>query len=195
LLQLTPADATKLLADFEASNGKYELLTAALDKHVDSGRTALRALISLRLVLRDYKVPPTELVDAVKESFNIDGDGSILVNLVESPALQKSTKAIELRTSHERILTDSRIVSDIRPVFPDGEVGERIEAAMVNHTLRLSYRATEGDPQDLYIALDTDDLKRLHKQIERALVKESAAREFIESADAIVLEPLEAEEQ
>ena len=131
--------------------------------------------------------------DLSAEAVEVD-DLSDFSELVELPAILQFVKAVELRNAYENILTDSRIVTDIRPVFPDGKV-DRVEAAMINHTILLTYQnGEESEAQRLYVAVDLDDLEKLKAQIDRALDKEHATRALIEAAAVTRLEPTEGPE-
>lgn len=86
-------------------------------------------------------------------------------------------KGLGLVEEGERIFSDSRVISDLRPIFrPDTETD--IIASAVRHNLRISYRArVESQVDDFYVALNDSDLRELKKEIERALAKTKAIRE------------------
>lgn len=184
----------KLIDDLEASDGKYGSLSQALGQHIDLGGDGLRALISLTVLSRDSEIPTPELIGYIQESFDVETSSDSLLQLVKSGAVQRAAKAMQLRNSYERILVHSQILSDIRPVFGDEDPCDRVDSAMVNHVLKLSYRTSDVETKDLYLAVDADDLQQLRGQVDRALKKESASKEFIEAASAVVLEVREPSE-
>ncbi|WP_191496159.1 hypothetical protein [Mycobacterium simulans] len=130
------------------------------------------------------------LVASLKESFDVEGAGTGLFALLQSATVRRFAKALTLHNEYERIVTDTRILSDIRPVFDDDEGDPAIEAVIVNHTLRFSYTAGDGD-HELHFALDASDLKKLKAQIERALEKDKASQALAETANVVVLQPME----
>jgi hypothetical protein len=190
LLDLSAERIEKLRADFDASDGKHRTLFGILDAYVAQPADALQALASLQLAVMQFNMSAQD----VSESLGGDAEEKEPVNifpLLQSPRVQILAKALDLRNSYEHILSESRIISDIRPVFPDGEVPEIANAAMVNHTLKLTFFPGErGLPTELHVALDTTDLAKLREQIDRALEKERAARALVEKGGAVVLEPL-----
>ncbi len=95
-----------------------------------------------------------------------------LLNLDRSVNL--TMKAATLLQSRDRILVDSRIITDIRPIFNDEENMD-IKGALVTHTLKIEYQEG-GDRKDIYLALDGEDLKKLSEYIQRAEKKEKAIR-------------------
>jgi len=90
-------------------------------------------------------------------------------------------KAINLQRAGERIYCDSRIISDIRPVF-----GKDIEVepvgAVVIHTLKVGYH--EGDKhKEFFIILDDEDLVSLREDVDRAISKSNALGRLLIRAD------------
>jgi hypothetical protein len=93
-----------------------------------------------------------------------------------------SVKAKELQIQGEKTLCDSKILTDIRPVFGES-VGESPDAAIIIHTLKLGFHDS-GSPshRDIYISLDSDDISSLKKALERAEEKERSLRLVLEQA-------------
>ena len=192
LLQLPAEAVDELYGNQGDSPMVVSDLIELLGKRTGDGKSALQALTSLRLVMRNYDLSAAELVSSLFASFDIDdGSPEVLINLLSSETVEKLSKALDLRNAYERILTGSRILTDIRPVFPDDTVGESFEIALINHTLRLAFRMDADTPDEVYLAVDTSDLRRLRDQIDRALAKDEAAKNFIKQGQGMVLEPLE----
>lgn len=84
-------------------------------------------------------------------------------------ALRASAKAMILYSDYDRVLVSSRIFTDLRPVFDDDLDGPLV-ASLITHTLKLGINR-DGRHEDLYLALDADDLNRLQEAITRALAK------------------------
>jgi hypothetical protein len=191
LLQLPADDSNHLIKQLQACEGRNAAMIDVLDEAVGNGngRSVLRAIVMFAVLPQRFGLSAEEVEEAAKSSFGVPDSAFPLGELIALRPIQKFAKALDLRNTYERILLKSRIVSDVRPVFDDEEIGD-VDAAMVNHSLQLKLRVGD-DESDLHIAVDVDDLTSLQKQIERALEKESAARRFIEKGEATVLEALE----
>jgi len=85
-------------------------------------------------------------------------------------------KASDVLSEEHRKFCDTRILSDLRPVFADSD--ESIKAAVVVHNLKISYHQ-DGDHKSFYVAMDDDDLKTLKKIIERAERKSVALKSMM----------------
>jgi hypothetical protein len=87
-----------------------------------------------------------------------------------------------LAYEYANLFQGARIVTDVRPVFNDGDDDEmQIDGAVVSFTLRLHYDNREGN-HSLSIALDETDVRALHHQCERALQKARMAQIRIQDA-------------
>jgi hypothetical protein len=82
-------------------------------------------------------------------------------------------------TAHERIFLTARIFSDIRPVF--GDSIESASAAVVVHNLKITVRRNEKE-EDIFIALDNNDLRELKEVVDRAEKKTKALASILEKS-------------
>lgn len=96
--------------------------------------------------------------------------------LSNGSTLNLTVKAIRLNVEFDKTYSKSRIFTDIRVVF-DSDINGDSQAAILVHNLQLEYKENETSKQ-LYITLDSDDLKSLKEQIDRAIVKESSLRKI-----------------
>jgi hypothetical protein len=87
----------------------------------------------------------------------------------------------------ERLLDSVRIISSLRPVFEDEDVSKP-EAFLVAHALKLSFLESDST-QDMYFAIDADDLKKIRAAATRALKKEAALRLIVEKTGVPYLGP------
>lgn len=101
--------------------------------------------------------------------------------LIRSPCLRLTAKAVELRTAYEHVFAEARILTDVRPVFADGEI-DRPAAGVVVDTLRLDYYGPDGEQQSFFVALDQEDMESLRDLSTRALAKSKVMRQLLESA-------------
>ena len=99
-----------------------------------------------------------------------------LRQFVNLPAIRLAARAVDLSMDQPNLLTRTRVLSDLRPVFCDQ--GLQIEAAVVLHTLQITYRSA-GKAGQLAVAMDETDLQRLARQCEKALNKSETMREQI----------------
>ena len=89
--------------------------------------------------------------------------------LTKETSIEVTGKASTLQAEQERVFTDARILTDLRPIFAaDVDVGAT--AMMINHTLRITF-ATMDRVEEIYLGMDMDDLKALRTAITRALKK------------------------
>jgi hypothetical protein len=79
-------------------------------------------------------------------------------------------KALKLLSDYDRIYINSKIVTDIRPAFNDSD-DLSTNTALIVHNLKIGY-IKDDQHQETYLALDSNDLDELKKQIERAKKKE-----------------------
>jgi hypothetical protein len=190
LLTLDRQAAEQLCRDIEASDGTAGAVAELLDKQQLDGRGAWSALMSLMLATRRLGTETQILVNSLKQSFGVEDGGEGLSALLQNPVIDRFAKALSLRNEYERILDDTRILTDIRPVFDEDADNPAITAAIVNHTLRFSYTSGDGESHESHFALDISDLNKLRKQIDKAIKKDKAARTMAEAASIIVMQPV-----
>jgi hypothetical protein len=104
-------------------------------------------------------------------------------SLLKIDTLNALTKAIKLQRAGERIFCDSRIITDIRPVFGN-DISEGPASAVITHTLRLGFHSDgDGPHQSFYLTLDEADLHSLSDDIHRAIDKaEALTKKTLEQA-------------
>ena len=92
-----------------------------------------------------------------------------LASLFSIDSIRITAKAADVAYDQPRNLQSARILTDLRPVFSE-PVGPSIKAAAIVHTLKLTF--SEGyDQEDLFVALDSDDVKALRDLLDRAEAK------------------------
>jgi hypothetical protein len=95
-------------------------------------------------------------------------------------------KAEDVLTDHEHVFVAVRILTDIRPVFPD-DVADPPEAAVIVNMLRIDHW-TDREHRSIYIALDEEDLARLQEATQRAVTKTETLKKFLSSAGLAYVE-------
>ena len=86
--------------------------------------------------------------------------------LDEDSELGMLEKTFELAFSHQNVLKDARIFTDIRPVY--NKDATEIRRMTVTHQLVLEYLNGSGENARLHIAADASDIHKLERLCERA---------------------------
>lgn len=147
-----------------------------------------RAFISLLRFSENTGENLDELLDLISTSSDLESEvdsadvyRARLERLTKDSVLGILQKGNTLALEHDRILTDGRVLTDIRPVFGD-DVDIGMRTVLVTHVLKLeSYRNENTETH--YFALDEDDLSYLRNTIDRALAKAISIRETLEAAE------------
>ena len=86
-----------------------------------------------------------------------------------------SLKAKRLSYLYERVVADSEIITDARPIFDTKR--ESVLEYVISHCLVITYHDENSvsgqmlNQPSIHFALDMDDLLKLRKEIERAILK------------------------
>ena|SRR5690348_3556139 len=113
-----------------------------------------------------------------------------IASLLRFQCIQISARAGRLQREYENVFLSGRIMSDIRPVF--GFSGTDVVGAIMMHNLKVTYYGAEGDPREIFFALDNDDLEALKSIIERAESKAASMEQLIRKAE---VDPLDARKE
>ncbi|MBD2778709.1 hypothetical protein [Iningainema tapete] len=128
--------------------------------------------------------------DFVKEFSDeqLDSFKDRLVKLLEiDTSLKLSTKAVNLLQEYERILLESRIITDIRPLLST-DSDKDVTGALIVHTLKIEYRDADGF-KEFYVALDSKDLQNLREQLNKAEETANAIEKMLSKANITYLNP------
>jgi hypothetical protein len=106
--------------------------------------------------------------------------------LSQESALAVSSKALDVMQDHARVFCYGRVLTDLRPIFK-AEVEQGPSAFVAVHTLKIAYHEG-GEHQELFVALDRNDIKQLADLLSRALKKEEALRSLASQRDLKILE-------
>ncbi|MDQ2730575.1 MAG: hypothetical protein M3Y56_02860 [Armatimonadota bacterium] len=95
-----------------------------------------------------------------------------------------SSKAFDVMSEHANTIATraSRILTDIRPIFPDSSLenlSEKPTAAVVVHTLKIVYHRG-GEQCEFYVAMDSKDVRDLREVLDRADKKASILQQTLE---------------
>ncbi len=83
-------------------------------------------------------------------------------------------KIINLTYTHQNIVQDLRLISDIRPVF--NREGNKILDSTVGHSLVINYTDGGPDRKTIHFSLDDSDLSELQKICTRSAAKAALIR-------------------
>lgn len=98
-----------------------------------------------------------------------------------------SSQALILLQEYDSIFLNSRIITDVRPVFK-AEKKEGIAGALVVHTLKIAYQDASGS-KEFYVALDSSDVKKLQEQLSQSLIEAKVIEAMLNKADVVYLDP------
>ena len=105
--------------------------------------------------------------------------------LLELPSLQKIGKALALLSEHQRVMLNSRIFTDLRPVFSQVQI--RPDTAVLVHTLKIEYHEG-GEHKSFFVGMDANDIKSLRESCERAENKAKTLFELLDKAQVTIVE-------
>jgi hypothetical protein len=89
-------------------------------------------------------------------------------------------KAKELQSLCERTVCDTRILTDVRPIYGESTVNPPT-GMIVIHTLKIGYHDSgTGRHKEFYVALDDSDIAELRKALDRATEKTQSLKPVIE---------------
>ncbi|PWK70851.1 hypothetical protein LX99_04559 [Mucilaginibacter oryzae] len=149
---------------YEISITIFSIINLIFDDEIDDVESLLDDLI---LSYKDHATGRKKLqLDKLKINLF-----SLLSNRSK---LNLTIKALKLGVEFEKTFSKSRIFTDIRVVFgPD--IKNDKQSALLIHNLQLEYKKN-GSDKKLFMTMDSDDLRNLKIQIERALEKETSLR-------------------
>jgi hypothetical protein len=196
LIQLTPDQRQKLLEALRAAQPTLDDAKLSQQVSRDVGIPVTRTKMLLSMFVNMYAVrlaqglsaeqfaqqicdfaassaptlkPADENWDPIRQSI------AAILGLTNT--LGVIAKAGTLLTDSERLFQDGRIITEIRPVFADN-LDDRPSAAIIVHTLRITYNDAQGS-REFYVALQSTDVQKLKETTERALTKEKNLRRII----------------
>ena len=123
------------------------------------------------------------LVERLAEVGDYDvGSGlqSFLTRLASTGTVRLLGKTNDVGSEHANAFLEARILSDVRPIFADGE-DLVVEGALLSQSLRITYVKDRFVVEDVTVTLDEASLSKLKTQIERAEAKAAAVRTLLET--------------
>ena len=111
-----------------------------------------------------------------------------LLNLAKTQVARIYGKASALGAEHRCVYMDSKILTDLRPIFGD-DPDEAPEGALMVHTLKLEFIDGDRHSNRVFVALDDEDLKLLEEGIERAKQKTHTLEETLSRIGLMKISP------
>jgi hypothetical protein len=153
----------------------------------DQHEAFMRQIIAMGKLQREYEYPSTEimsgLAEVIRGSSRVDGwkkewprVAEHLRSLLDTNAIQGVIKATDLALDHQRLLLNSRLITDVRPVFNDER--DVLIGAVVHNVLRIRF-LEDHSTRNLTFLLDEDDIRKLHAACERALKKTEQMKDLM----------------
>lgn len=196
--KLTPAELDSFVAALEKAQpaGRMRDVTAAVVKDVPNlGRTdiesIMRALYSLCAFVSDVETPLSEHLSDLTSAMQASGRSGLALSeseridfekrmdrLLNVKSLLISSKVEGLRLDYPATLHDAKILSDIRPIFDKPD--ERPVGCAISHTLEIEYHES-GEHKEFYVVLDSEDLQKMKKTIQRAEAKAVSLRDLLKT--------------
>ena len=114
---------------------------------------------------------------------------NLLARLLDVEPINVRVRAGALAFENEHTLQEARVLTDIRSVFEPENPDAKPKGAVIVHTLKIGYRS-DNESKEFFIALDTDDVRELIEQLERANAKaESLKWSVLKAAQVPLMDP------
>jgi hypothetical protein len=181
-----PTLYSKVMASFVAKNHNIEFQYAF---------EVLQSVLSLYSLRESDYFSTEQLVQQVSKALQEESEESLKLSEDEITVFQQrlssflkirgslaiSSKASNLLVEYENIFSNSRVVTDIRPIFHT-DIEDGLGGALIVHTLRIGYRTANGR-HEFFVALDQDDVQQLLGDLERAIQKEEFLKSLLKKVE------------
>ncbi len=159
-------------------------LRAAVDA-VTGDKRLFDALMSAAIFRASHGLSAARAATEILTSLSLEEGFDTLAALLQSPQLVLVSKAVDLAGTYAQVLHTSRIVTDVRPIFNDSpDIG--LVGSVIVHTLQVSSFTASGF-EELFVAMDTEDLTQLRGQIDRAITKAELVRRELQRGSMAAL--------
>jgi hypothetical protein len=169
-----------------------ERIADLLTEKPEAADTLIGQMLSLYTLMSERGLAADQLLEGLRYGIRVSDYGwsetdiskwqemePQLKELFSLPAVMTVVKTLDLSFDFENLLQNSKIITDIRPVF--NAKASEIHGAIVSFTLRLYYDSVGGS-NSLSIALDENDVIRLRDVCQRALDKAQTAKIFMSNS-------------
>jgi len=179
----------------ESPTVDLKLLTASVVKSTSIDSKLVNSIITIlwqfAIIKKKIDLTATDFVNSLitslnetksdywdkKDTENLKKKVDHIINILDSKnSIAYSAKSAELVLDQQFLFCESRMITDIRPVF-DQEAKD-IECLIPFHILSISYHDDSGYHQ-IRFAMDINDILQLRKQLDGAEQKEKQIREIM----------------
>lgn len=149
------------------------------------------AIKSLYPLLEAEYVPEDQLIAGISKTLQDESTIDFSDDIIEQlqvrlyailnmgGSLEIASKAEDIKLEYANILSNSRVLTDIRPIFKKEIVSDNsIGGALISHVLRIKYENINGS-QESFFNLNSSDLIKLYEQLKRALEKEEVLKQLL----------------
>jgi hypothetical protein len=157
---------------FAANHAVVDLDSAVVAKGFNTLKELYRVREHEHMTVEEFA---EEVINAMNDSARADLSVSDeehrvfkqrLVRLMSVKPFGIEAKATDLGKDFEHLYCQSRVLTDLRPVFGDDVTDGPIQM-LITHTVRIGYH-DYGDHKEIYVALSDEHVQRLIDQLLRA---------------------------
>ncbi len=186
-----PALTAKNLADKFADTTRVPKREAVdvVQTIVATYATRIGRQFSIEKFLEEFceSIQASELKPTKEEMVNFRKFLTEILNLKGN--IEITSKAWDILLGNERNFIEAKIFTDLRPVFRENPA-EPPAGAVIVHTLKIEY-SKDNDRKEVFISLDSSDLQKLKKVVERAGIKEASLLSLVSQTKLPVVCPEE----
>lgn len=184
LINLEELDFDDLVSKTEKI--KISLYVSDIRKELESITKFNKIILGLYYAFCKLDISGTEFIDKlykfyiskVEKPYTIEEfKGKVNKLFHEKNPIRISIKSAILRWENKCIYDDSRIISDIRPVF-NNRNEEEIISNIILHQLRIDYREDNDVEKEIFITLNENNLIDLKEVVDRALRKNEILKQI-----------------
>jgi hypothetical protein len=112
-----------------------------------------------------------------------------LTTILDVEPIAVSAKASGLLFEHDRVYSQGKVFSDLRPIF-GSSAEDSPKAAIILHSLAIHY-FQDGRHKEFFVVMDTGEVEALIKTLERAKAKAETLKAVLASANVPYIEEAE----
>jgi len=150
-------------------------------------------IVVLHILQLDTELSLGEFAEQICRAMNVSNNDKLklngpsygqfkgtLIKLLSGKLLSISTKAKSIIFEHDHVFGRTRVITDIRSIFGD-DIGNQPVASVIVHMLKIHY-IQDQQHKDLFLALDTADIKVLINLLQQAQEKAESLKTVLKSA-------------
>lgn len=176
-----PAFDLQKIASFAGSNYGVD---------VEDASAILNFIAALYFYIRNEDISSDIIIDVICENLKKDVPIKLAPKYIPklktrlsrllgiSSFLEIIYQASDLLPENQNILVDTRLLTDIKPIFKE-DISGGISASLISHTLRLQYENINGI-QEIFVSISSSNIEQLIEELQESLTKESALQEIFD---------------